>query len=76
MRGGVGYYLGMNVRKYPKYRPQTKHLSIKWNYFIDHIKQGTSNIFYVEKNEQQSDIMKKPLAKPQFEYLRKKIMGW
>ena len=45
-------------------------------FFIEHIKQGTSNIVYVETDEQQANIMKKPLAKPQFEYLRKPIMGW
>ena len=37
----------------------------KRNPFRDNIKQGTSNIFYIETNEQQADIMTKPLAKPQ-----------
>ena len=59
-----------------KYRPRTKHLSIKWNHFIENIKRGTSKIFYIETNEQQANITKKPLAKPKFEYLRKQIMGW
>ena len=43
----------------------------KRNPFRKHIKQGTSKIFYIEANEQQADIMTKPLDKPQFEYLRK-----
>ena len=34
------------------------------------------SIYHIEKNEPQTDIMMKPLAKPQFEYLRKQIMGW
>ena len=66
----------IELTKEPKYRPQTKHLSIKWHNFREHIKQGTSNIVYIEKNEQQADIMTKSLAKPQFEDMRKHIMGW
>ena len=66
----------IELAKEPKYRPRTKHLSVKYHHFREHIKQGTSNIFYIETNKQKSDIMTKALAKPQFEYLRKHIMGW
>ena len=66
----------IELAKETKYRPPTKHLSIKWLRFREHIKRGTSKIFYIETNEQQADIMTKPLAKPQFEYLRKHIMEW
>ena len=66
----------IELAKEPKYRPRTKHLSIKWLHFREHIKRGTSKIFYIETNEQQADIMTKPLAKPKFEYLRKHIMEW
>ena len=62
--------------KEPKYRPQTKYLSIKWHHFREHIKRGTSKILYDETSEQKAYIMTKPLAKPQFEYLRKHIMEW
>ena len=31
---------------------------------------------YIETNEQKADIITKPLAKPQFDYLCKHIMGW
>ena len=66
----------IELSKEPKYRPRTKHISIKWHHFREYIKRGTSKIVYIETNEQQVDIMKKPLAKPQFEYLRKHIIGW
>ena len=49
---------------------------MKWYYFIEYIKQGRSKIVYIEAKEQQAEIMTKRLAKPQFEYLRKHIMGW
>ena len=68
--------VAIELAKEPKYRPLTKHLSVKCHHFRDNIKQGTSNIFYIETNEQQSDIMKKPLAKPQFGCMHKQIMGW
>ena len=54
----------IDLAKEPKFRPQTKHLSIKWHHFREHIKRGTSKIFYVVTNEQQADIMTKPLDKP------------
>ena len=54
----------IELAKEPKYRPRTKHLSIKWHHFREHIKRGTSKTVYVETNEQQADIMTKPLAKP------------
>ena len=63
--------------------PTSAHIvRLIWNFkgkinpFIEHIKQGTSKIFYIETNEKKADIMKKPSSKPQFDYLRKKIMGW
>ena len=62
--------------KEPKYKSRTKNLSIKWYHFREYIKRGTSKIVYIETNEQQSYIMTQPLAKPQFEYLCKQIMGW
>ena len=58
------------LSKEPKYRPRKKYVSIKWHHFREHIKQGTSNIVYIETNEQQLDIITKPLDKPQIEYLR------
>ena len=61
--------------KEPKYRLQTKHISIKCHHFREHIKLGTSKIVYILKNEQQADIITKPLAKPQIEYLRTPTMG-
>ena len=30
----------IELAKEPKYRPRTKNISIKWNHFIEHIKQG------------------------------------
>ena len=68
--------VAIELAKELKYRPRTKHISIKWNHFIEHIKLVTPKKVYIETNEQQADIMTKSLSKPQFKYLRKQIMGW
>ena len=41
----------IELAKEQKYRPRTKHLSIKWHHFREHIKQGTSKIVYIETNK-------------------------
>ena len=40
----------IELEKEPKYRPRTKHISIKWHHFREHIRQGASKIVYIEKN--------------------------
>ena len=40
----------IELAKETKYRPQSKHLYMKWYHFIEHIKQGTSKIVYIETN--------------------------
>ena len=42
----------------------------------EHIKRGTSKLFYIKTNEQQSDIITKTLAKQKNEYLSKHIVVW
>ena len=42
----------IELAKGPKYRPQTKHISIKWHNFREHIKRGTSKIVYIETDKQ------------------------
>ena len=44
----------IQLTKEPKQRPQTKHLSIKWNNFIEHINRDTSKIGYIETNEKKA----------------------
>ena len=39
----------IELAKEPKHRPLTKHISIKWHHFREHINQGTSKIVYTEK---------------------------
>ena len=38
----------IELAREPKYRPQTKHIYIKWHHFREHTRQGISKIFYIE----------------------------
>ena len=59
-----------------KYFSRTKHITIKYHHFRDHVKNGNIRICAINTKEQKADIFTKSLDKTQFEYLRKKIMGW
>ena len=59
-----------------KYRPRTKHLSIKWHHFRDQISQGWLKVKKIDTKVNWADIFTKPLPRPQFEFLRDAMMGW
>ena len=59
-----------------KYRPRTKHLSLKWHHFRDQIKQGWLKVRKIDTKVNWADIFTKPLPKPHFEFLRDAMMGW
>jgi len=54
----------------------TKHISLKWHRFKDHIKSGEIKVVKVDSNLNWADIFTKPLSKTKHESLRKLIMGW
>ena len=59
-----------------KARPRTKHMSIRLHHFRSHVVDKTINIQHISTTEQTADMFTKPLPKPQFEKLRKKLMYW
>jgi hypothetical protein len=65
--------LAMNPEQY---RPRTKHIALKWFHFADQVKQGACVVKKIDTKENWADIFTKPLPKPVFEYLRRKMMGW
>ena len=60
----------------PKHRPRTKHTCVKYHHFRQCAKNKTISAQAVGTEDQQADIMTKPLAKDKFEKFRKLIMGW
>jgi hypothetical protein len=57
-------------------KPRTKHLSLKWYHFKDHLWAGHIVISKVASNLNWADILTKPLCSPKHNTLRKLIMGW
>jgi hypothetical protein len=57
-------------------KPCTKHLSLKWHHFKDHVHQGNIMITKVASNLNWADILTKPLVSPKHNSLRRLIMGW
>jgi hypothetical protein len=66
----------LEMAKTPKLRPRTKHIAIQYHHFREYVKTKRVTIQHVGTNEQVADIFTKPLPRPQFEYLRKRLCGW
>jgi hypothetical protein len=61
----------------PKMNPRTKHIAIKYHHFREKV--GTEKgieIVKIDTKEQIADGLTKGLAREQYEYLRKKMIGW
>jgi hypothetical protein len=55
---------------------RTKHISLKWHRFKDHIRAGDIKVVKIDTNLNWADIFTKPLCKVKHESLRRFIMGW
>ena len=56
--------------------PRTKHIGIKWHHFRDQVANGHVEIQKIDTRINWADIFTKLLPRPQFEALRKLMMGW
>jgi hypothetical protein len=55
---------------------RTKHISLKWHRFKDHIQKGDIKVVKIASNLTWADIFTKPLIKVKHDTLRRFIMGW
>ena len=60
----------------PQFTPRSKHYAVKTHWFRSQIIERGIELLKCPTVEQLGDICTKCLPKAQFEYLRKKIMGW
>ena len=60
----------------PNIRPCTKHISLKYHHFREHVCKGLIEINLIDTLEKVADIFTKALPFPIFNYLRKNMMGW
>ena len=59
-----------------KYRPRTKHISLKYHHFRSFVKDKKVNILPIDTKEQIADQFTKALDIQTFTGLRYKLMGW
>lgn len=60
----------------PQFTPRSKHYAIKTHWFREQIIKRGIELLKIATADQLGDICTKCLPRAQFEYLRKKLMGW
>jgi hypothetical protein len=60
----------------PQFTPRSKYYAIKTVWFREEIQKRGVKLLKIETVQQLGDMFTKGLARPSFEYLRKKVMGW
>ena len=65
----------IDLVNFPKLRPRTKHIALKYHHFREHVKYKTITVKYIETDDQLADIFTKALPAPQFWRLRSGIVG-
>ena len=66
----------IEIAKSDKYRPRTKHINNKLHHFRSYVTKGRIKVQKIASEDQQADMLTKPLAGTLFCELRKKVMGW
>jgi hypothetical protein len=66
----------LTMAQAPRLRPRTKHLNIKYHHFRSAVEDGSISIHPINTNNQQADILTKPLGTELFVKFRKLISGW
>ena len=61
---------------YPKLRPRTKYIGIKYHFFRNHVQNSSIQVKFVPSDLQIADMFTKALPRPTFEQHRKALMGW
>ena len=68
--------LALAQAKPPQFTPRSKYYAIKTIWWREECQRRGISIRKIETTEQLGNMFTKGLAKPAFEYLRKKLMGW
>ncbi len=59
-----------------KFTPQPKHIALKYHHFKQYVESDRIEINYVHTEQQQADILTKPVRVDLFPKLRYMSMGW
>jgi hypothetical protein len=66
----------IEIAKFPKYRPRTKHLNIRLFHFRGYVDQSEITIHKIKSEDQPADVLTKPLSDNPFIKHWKRINGW
>ena len=66
----------IELARYPKMRPRTKHIAVKYHHFRDHVQKGGITIKPISTTDQIADLFIKPLPEGKFLRLRQFMIGW
>jgi hypothetical protein len=66
----------VEIAKFPKYRPRTKHLNIRLFHFRGYVDRSEITIHAIRSEDQPADVLTKPLSEKSFVKHRKQINGW
>ncbi len=65
----------IDMAKFDKFTPQTKHIALKYHHFCSHVKHGHIEINYCPTEDQKADLLTKPLADAALFRLRHMLIG-
>jgi KUP system potassium uptake protein len=54
---------------------KTKHIGMKWHFFMDHVEQGTIKLRYLPTDQMVADMFAKPLPGPALTRHQSAILG-
>jgi hypothetical protein len=65
----------LELARLPKLRPRTKHISVCYHHFREHVRNGLIKIFLVDTKDQTADILTKALPQNDFQCHRRHMCG-
>lgn len=66
----------VEMARFPKARPRTKHLNVKLHHFRSWVESGAIQIIYIPTEHQPADYLSKPLAFEPLTTHRRAVQGW
>ena len=66
----------LEMARFPKMRPRTKHINIKYHHFRSHVERGEIELYAIDTKDQLADLWTKPLPEEDFIKFTEKVFGW
>ena len=66
----------LEMAKFPKLRPRTKHINIFYHHFRDYVRKKEIEICKIGTENQLADMLTKPLPQNLFVKHIRELMGW